>query len=223
MEHNRHYKEVIWDWDGTLGMTLDEWVNGYTETFAEYGLPASREELIESMGSFRQRIHEYWGQSKEIADLLVAKTHQRVAPRLECVKLYPGAAKTIRNVGQSALRQAVATKSHRYVVEQAALYNDVHQEFGAFVGGNELDEHEQKPHRKSIDLTLQRLGSRAARAVLIGDSAIDLRTAKNAQIDSILYYPPENEAFYDFDCLKKEEPTHIARSFTEIENILLSK
>src|SRR5688572_29672627 len=102
-------------------MALDEWVNGYAETFAEYGLIASQEELIESMGSFRRRIHEHWGQSKEIADMLVAPTHQR------------------------------------------------------------------------------------------------------AEIDSILYYPPENESFYDLNELLKYEPTYVANSFTQIEDILLTK
>lgn len=216
------YESIIWDWDGTLGMTLDEWVKGYADTFEEHRLSATREELIESMGLFRRRIQEYWGQSPETADRLVTITHRRVTPRLERVPLYSGAAKTIRAIGHHALRQAIATKSHRAVVEKAALYNGIHSEFGAFVGGNELNEYEQKPHRKSVDLVLQRLGSHASRAVLIGDSITDLITARNAGIDSILFYPPENEAFYDLDELAKEEPTYIARSFTEIERIILS-
>lgn len=224
MEHLRHYNCVIWDWDGTLGMTLDEWVNGYAETFEEHGLTATRGELINSMGSFRRQLNEHWGQSTEMADSLVTLTHQRVAPRLERVKLYPGAEETIRTLGHHGLSQAIATKSHRAIVEQAARHNGIHHIFKAFVGGNELSESEQKPHRKSVDLIHQRLGSRAiAHTILIGDSTTDLITARNAEIDSILFYPPENEAFYTLADLKREGPTHIARSFAEIEDILLSK
>ena len=126
------YDTVIWDWDGTLGMTLEEWVKGYSEVFnkpsphdpGQPRIEATRSELIESMGSFRRRIHEHWGQPKDIADELVAEAHALVAPRLEKVALYPHAKSTVHRLGGLGIRQAVATKSHRNVVEAAARYRE---------------------------------------------------------------------------------------------------
>lgn len=229
-EKSPRYNTVIWDWDGTLGMTLEEWVAGYKEVFSKPSvsdptlprITATRSELIESMGSFRRRIHEYWEQSKEVADELVAEAHALVAPRLEKVALYPNAKRTVHRLGSLGILQAVASKSHRKVVEAAAKYRGIHAPMGAFVGGNELHESMQKPHPESVTLALRRLklGEGGVRAVIIGDSLTDLETAQRAKVDSILYYPPENEAFYNLARLKEGRPTHIIRDLSEAIDII---
>lgn len=227
------YDTVIWDWDDTLGMTLEEWVNGYAKVFAAPSpnnpegsrIYATRQELIDSMGSFRRRIHEYWEQSSEIADQLVAEAHALVAPRLAEVQLYPNAKNTVLHLGDLGIRQAVATKSEREVVESAALFNNIHSALGAFVGGNEIDENKQKPHPESVKLAHRRLrvSMGLVRAVIIGDSLTDLEMAKKAGLDSILYFPPENREFYDLDKLKTGNPTYTIENLEEVVDIITPK
>ena len=229
-ENSPRYDTVIWDWDGTLGMTLEEWVKGYAEVFAmpssenpeEPRLHATRQELIASMGKFRRRIHEYWGQSPEVADLLVAEAHALVAPRIAEVQLYPNAEYTVRQLGGLGIRQAIATKSEREVVENAAYFNGIRYAFEAIVGGDELEEDKQKPHPESVQLLYRRMKIHQGlvRAVVIGDSLTDLEMASRAGLESILYFPPENEEFYDFDKLRRGNPTYIIGDLEEAIDII---
>lgn len=248
------FDRIIFDHDGTLFMTLEEWAQGYAEVFAkpwpvdssEHALGAelgleplseeerggpridvSREEIIAGMGKFRMMIHEKWGQSREVADLLVAEAHALVKPRLERVPMYPGSKETLQALGQLPVQLALASKSHRAVVEVATRYNGVDHHFGSLLGGNELEEHEQKPHPRSIELSLERLAERYGEStgeiLVVGDNCSDLEAANTAGVASVLFRPPENAPFYNYDeMVKKCPPTYEITRLSELVDIVIT-
>ena len=50
---------------------------------------------------------------------------------------------------------------------------------------------------------------------MIGDSRKDLEAAKNAEIDSLLFYPKSHSIFYDLKNLKTYNPTYIITRFDQ--------
>lgn len=80
-----------------------------------------------------------------------------------------------------------------------------------------------KPHPESLELALTKLGGSKDKAVMIGDSGKDLEAAKNAGIESILFFSPEHVLFYDIAALKRFCPTFICNSFSEMRDILFAE
>lgn len=210
-----NYTHVLWDWDGCLAKTLHLWVKHYTKTFQDEGIKKTRAEIVASMGIFRKNI-QLWGYSLEEANRLVSLTHGRAAPELKEVGLYPRAVETVRRLGEMGIRQAIVTKSPRHIIEAATKHHKIDHFFDAIVGGDDVAEHHQKPHRFPVDAALRQLGGEDVRAVIIGDSHTDLLTAKNAEIDSVLYYPKENKEFYRLKELKKYRPTFVVRHLPDV-------
>lgn len=221
------YDVVLLDHDGVQGDTLNTWADGYEEVFNtpwpdkpnEPRIKASREAIIGSMGFFRRDIKEIWGQTEEVADLLVAETHALLKPKLETIRLHSGLPETLQTLARLGVKQAVLAKSHRQVVEKAMRYHGIHGYIGAFVGGNELFEDEQKPHPLSVRLGLERLGidrKTTDGVLVIGDSIADLEMARSAGVASVLYRPEENAPFYNYDemraaCKPDFEITHLTQ------------
>ncbi len=61
---------------------------------------------------------------------------------------------------------------------------------------------------------------RSGKPLYIGDSDKDLGAAKNAGIDSVLFYPAEHKKFYNLDALKTYSPTYIVDDFRKIMTIV---
>ena len=216
------YSHVLWDWDGCLAKTLHLWVTNYAKTFEEEGIEKTREEIIASMGVFRRDI-QTWGYSLKEANRIVKRTHDRAAPELRKVALYPHAKEVVRTLGLRGVKQAIVTKSQLHIVEPATRYHGIRRYLQTMVGGDSVHESQQKPHREPVEKALRILGGTAVRAIIIGDSGTDLKTAINAKIHSALYYPSENEEFYDLAELQKDNPTHTISDLREVINLAYSE
>ena len=77
---------------------------------------------------------------------------------------------------------------------------------------------EKKPNPKGIQEILDHATNPNQQSFLIGDSIIDLQTARNANIGSIAVL----WGFEDITELKAESPTHIVRSPSELLNLINS-
>jgi pyrophosphatase PpaX len=73
-----------------------------------------------------------------------------------------------------------------------------------------------KPDPKVVEMALEKIGGDKDKALIIGDSEKDIVTARNAGIDSVLYYPKANEVFYEKENLTKLNPTYTISSHAEL-------
>jgi phosphoglycolate phosphatase len=99
---------------------------------------------------------------------------------LDYTTLYPGVRETIEKLDNGERRLAVLT--NKPVRISAAILDGlgVGAHFFRVYGGNSFPE--KKPHPMGVEALLRESGARKDRTLMVGDSAVDIRTARNAGI-----------------------------------------
>jgi phosphoglycolate phosphatase len=96
--------------------------------------------------------------------------------------LYPGVRETLDRLLAAGVKMAVLTnkpvRMSRLIVE--ALGVDAH--FQRVYGGNSFEQ--KKPHPIGIETLMAECGAGRERTMMVGDSGVDIRTARNAQVKS---------------------------------------
>jgi phosphoglycolate phosphatase len=94
--------------------------------------------------------------------------------------LYPGVLETLDRLLAAGVKMAVLTnkpvRMSRAIVE--ALGMGAH--FARVYGGNSFEQ--KKPHPVGIETLLRECEATKDRTMMVGDSAVDIRTARNAQV-----------------------------------------
>ena len=100
--------------------------------------------------------------------------------KLDNTVLYPGVREALDVFRDRGLRMAVLTnkpvKASRGIVDGLG----VHDHFFRVYGGNSFER--KKPDPMGVERLIEEAGADAARTIMIGDSGVDIRTARNAGI-----------------------------------------
>ena len=101
---------------------------------------------------------------------------------LDYTTLYPGVADTLDVLLQSGKRMAVLTNKPVRISKAIISGLGLERHFFQIYGGNSFEQ--KKPHPIGIETLLSEAGMAAENAMMIGDSAVDIQTARNAGIKS---------------------------------------
>lgn len=102
------------------------------------------------------------------------------AHMLDETVLYPGVREALDELHQAGRTLAVLTnKPVRFSVELLGRL-ELGGHFARIYGGNSFPE--KKPHPQGIDTLRQELGFAPEETVMVGDSSVDIRTARNAGV-----------------------------------------
>lgn len=211
----RKYKYLLFDWDGCLAQTLQIWLGAYKEVFAKFSLYPKEKEITEKV------FGDWTGATKlgiKNMDLFTKETLKIVNKKLPNVALYEYAEEALISFKTKGKKLALLTTSKRSSIHPALKNRKLIDFFDTILTDEDVDKH--KPHPEIIEKALSRLKGQKERAVIIGDSAHDLGAAKNAGIDSILFYPDNHKIFYDFEFLKKQDPTYTISHFRELASLI---
>lgn len=182
------YDTVIFDLDGTLLDTLDDLTDGVNHALAEFGYPlATREQirsrlgygsgyLIASSVPGGRDCPEY----QAVFDCYFAyyRAHSAVKTRP-----YPGICELLTELRRLGLRCAiVSNKPHLATLDLAKEYFDGLVDSAV---GDQPGVVERKPAPDTVWAAMRELGGTRERSVYVGDSEVDIETAKNAGIDCI--------------------------------------
>ena len=187
------YDLIFFDLDGTLIETAPEIADAVNDTLRHFHLPAvsqqqvndwighgTRELLIQALAYTRgtSADTERHAQGFTAIEAVFGKHYEaRCGTRSH---LYPFVRETLQALRAAGVKLAVVTnKEGRYT--QVVL--DAHQMapmFDRVVSGDTLPV--KKPSPAAIDDSLQRFGVARERALFVGDSSIDVATARNAGI-----------------------------------------
>ena len=189
----RAFDLILFDLDGTLIETAPEIADAVNDTLAQFGLPAvtqtqvndwighgTRELLISALADRRHTTTDTVRHSADFPNIEAAfggHYQQRCGTRSH---LYPQVSETLQVLKDAGVKLAVVTnKESRYT--QAVL--DAHQlapMFDRVISGDTLLV--KKPNPAAVHDCLQRFGVKAERALFVGDSSIDVATARNAGV-----------------------------------------
>jgi len=189
----RAYDLILFDLDGTLIETAPEIADAVNDTLLQFGYaPASQQQITDWIGhgtrelliqALAQATHasaEAVRGSAQFATLEAAFGEHYMRRCGSRSQLYPQVRATLTALRAAGVRLALVTnKEARYT--QAVL--DAHQLDAAFdrvVCGDTLAV--KKPDPAGIESCLQQFGVAPERALFVGDSSIDVATARNAGI-----------------------------------------
>ena len=188
------YDLILFDLDGTLIETAPEIADAVNDTLKQFDLPpvsqqqvndwighGTRELLIQALawvGKTTADTVRHADSFKPIEHAFGQHYQARCGTRSH---LYPHVRETLQALRVAGVKLAVVTnKEGRYT--QTVL--DAHRLvplFDLVISGDTLPV--KKPDPAAIDDALQRFGVARERALFVGDSSIDVATARNANID----------------------------------------
>lgn len=99
---------------------------------------------------------------------------------LDATTLYPGVREALDQLLAADVKMAVLTNKPVRFSEHLIKGLGLDGHFFRIYGGNSFEE--KKPHPKGIELLMQESGMGRDRTIMVGDSAVDILTARNAQV-----------------------------------------
>ncbi|HVO97305.1 MAG TPA: HAD-IA family hydrolase [Bryobacteraceae bacterium] len=99
---------------------------------------------------------------------------------LDATTLYPGVREALDELMESPAKMAVLTNKPVRFSEHLIKGLGLDGHFFRIYGGNSFEE--KKPHPIGIELLMQESGIGRDRTIMVGDSAVDVLTARNAQV-----------------------------------------
>jgi phosphoglycolate phosphatase len=99
---------------------------------------------------------------------------------LDSTTVYPGVREALDRLHTAGVPLAVLTNKPVRFSERLVERIGLKSHFFRVYGGNSFEE--KKPHPKGIDLLVAEAEADRARTVMVGDSSVDVLTARNAQV-----------------------------------------
>jgi phosphoglycolate phosphatase len=180
-------KLVIFDLDGTLADTILDIRDGLNGMLYEYGFPlVNKEQTLSYINNGALELVRRSLPKEYQKDEDFVKSAKRVYERYysQCynnkTKEYKGCSDALKSLANCGLRLAVLSNKQDEFVKKivSKLFVDVPFEF--VLGQSE--KFPTKPDPASIHYIISELGVSAEETVLVGDSNVDMLTAKNADI-----------------------------------------
>jgi len=196
---------LIFDLDGTLIDSQLDLANSVNAARDHMGLPPIANELVYSYvgNGAPVLIRRALGPeaSEEDVDralqffLAYYRNHM-----LDNTRLYPGVREALDRLHERGVLLAVLTNKPVRFSEALMTGLGLGGHFQRIYGGNSFAE--KKPHPVGINTLLSELGTPSANAIMVGDSSVDIRTARNAgvvacgvtfgfQPETFLEHPPD--------------------------------
>ena len=180
-------KAVVFDLDGTLLNTLDDLMNALNAALSENGMPErSRTDVRRFVGNGLAKLVERAipdGRANPLYEKTLADTRRFYAQKCrENTKPYDGIAELLAALQQKGLRLAVVSN------KPDAQVKTLCGEFFPGRIGAAIGQREGVPLKPAADPVLEALrllDTSPADAVYVGDSDVDILTAKNAGIPCI--------------------------------------
>lgn len=210
------YDYILFDWDGTIAKTLDIWMEALRETLERSGYSLTDEQIGADYELFRSRFGHI---GTDDIDRIIDEALLLSNENLPSVKLYEGHLEAISALKQAGKQLGVVTTSAHSAIDQLLSKHAMTELFDVLVGGDDVLN--QKPHAEPINRAINELSAVKPRTIMVGDSDKDIISARNAGIDSILFYPPAHSRFHDITYLRSLKPTYVVGSFQELSSLLM--
>ncbi len=214
-------RSAIFDLDGTLAHTAPDLVGAANDLMAEQGLPPLDVSIAEKTAGFGAKAliraafdnagHSY---DNSRVDALFHPFLERYEARIaEHSHLYEGVETVLDQLAEEGWLLGICTNKPEYLAVELMTALGVLDRFGALLGADTLPV--RKPDPEHLFQTIQRIGGNPARAVMIGDTDTDIKTARAAKIPCIL-----TSFGYSHIPVARLKPDAIVDHFTQISQAL---
>ncbi len=174
------YEHVVFDLDGTLIDSRDDLVAAVNHTLAALGLPAlSSDTIVGYVGDGARALIERTLGADQAARIEEGMRHFIAyygAHLLERTRPYPGIMPVIDELASRGTALSVLTNKPEGMSRAILAGLGMLSRFGGVVGGDSLPA--RKPDPAGLLLLAARTGTAPKRLLLVGDSTVDLHTAR---------------------------------------------
>lgn len=174
---------ILFDLDGTLIDSTDAILEGFEVAYETFGQSAPDSDDIKSLIGYPLDImFERLGVRGDKWEYVDAyKKHYRIISRAKTT-LLPLAREAIEEAARFATLGIVTTKTARYS-EELLEHMGVMHHFSVLIGRENVEN--PKPHAEPIHKAIKHLDASYESTWMIGDTLLDLHSAKNAGIKSV--------------------------------------
>jgi phosphoglycolate phosphatase len=175
---------LIFDLDGTLIDSARDLADSVNATRAWLGLaPLTDENVASYVGNgapvlIKRAFPD--ASDAELAQALRFFLEYYREHMLDATRLYPGVREALDRLYHAGVPMAVLTNKPVRFSMKLIEGLDLEMHFFRVYGGNSLEE--KKPHPMGIELLVAEAGAARDRTTMVGDSAVDIRTARNAKV-----------------------------------------
>lgn len=175
----RAFDTVLFDLDGTILDTNELIIKSFLHALkdvAEEGF--SREHIIPTMGApLVDQMRRFSG--LENVDHLV-DSYREVNLRLhdEYVTLFEHVDEVLQALHADGVKLGVVTTKMRLTTDRGLAFTNIAKYMDAVITIDDVQH--AKPHAEPVQKALQLLGEKPERAIMVGDSAVDIMSGKNA-------------------------------------------
>lgn len=179
-------KAVIFDLDGTLLNTLQDLCNSTNAALAQFGYPPrTLDEVRRFVGNgvkllmLRALGIESPQECADFDEIFAAFRAHYALHSNDCTRAYPGVPELLGKLKAAGVQMAIVSNKLDAAVKQLnqIYFKDY---ISVAIGENEAAGVKKKPAPDTVYAALRELGVSAEDAVYVGDSEVDIATAKNA-------------------------------------------
>ncbi len=211
------FRAALFDFDGTLAPSLPLWVSAYQMALRSFGIEASDEEVLASC-FFRDYadVAAHYGRFDAVQ--LGAQVDAGLRTAFLRAELFPLARPLVEHCREHGLRTALVTSSPRDLVIGVLERLGILELFDFVTCGGDIAHY--KPHPAPVTRALTALDCEPSRAMMIGDSHVDILAGKAAGTRTALYLPDDHHRFHDTQRLHATGPDHIFADHDELPALL---
>ena len=180
----KKYDTVIFDLDGTLLNTLEDLADSVNYTLTKYGFPCRKlTEIRNFVGNGVARLMELSipnGINNPQFEKCVAELQQHYSGNMQNkTKPYEGIMELLKELSKENYKLAIVSNKFDTAVKELNRFY-----FGEYitVAIGESKNISRKPAPDTVFKALEELGTAADRAIYVGDSEVDVLTARNSGI-----------------------------------------
>ena len=192
------YRTVIFDLDGTLLDTLDDLTASVNFALTSFSLPKREKEEVRAFvgnGIAKLIARAIGYEHPNFAEIFQTFREHYGAHCKDKTKEYDGITPLLKELKARGVHTAVVSNKADFAVKKLAedYFPDLLQEA---VGENEAAGIAKKPAPDSLLAVMKNLNAEQSTTVYVGDSEVDIQTAKNAGVDCIsVVWGFKDEAF----------------------------
>ena len=214
----KKFDTVIFDLDGTILDTLDDLADSANASMRRYGYPEhSREAVRCFVGNGIQKLIERClpeGTDEETVLKVLADFREYYGAHCrDKTRPYDGIMELLKDLRAAGYKTAVVSNKADFAVQELCTY--YFPGLFDFVVGERTGVR-KKPAPDSVFEVLQQLKVEKGNAVYVGDSDVDIATAQNAQMDSMIV----TWGFRDREFLVEKGAEKIAATPEELKEML---
>jgi len=179
---------ILFDLDGTLvdsAPLVGAILNNMRARQGRSTLPLNNYRQWISLGAAELVGQALEAQSQDVPALVLEfRRHYRELPT-PTDTLFPGVVETMVALVSSGVRLGICSNKPEHLCRKVLLETGLTDFFGAVVGGDTVSQ--AKPSRQPVDHALEMLGGPNVSAILVGDSTVDQRAARAAQLPFVFF------------------------------------